>query len=230
MYQLPQSPCTCPDGPIQEASAHTRGFKEHSLTEPKQDMALLPHLTSRALNPASVACCLLQVIGSVCQLLTVSPPVGYGFLGNMGHAWVLHATPRSTAVPGLMNHPSAPLGSPWRAPKGKRREDPAEPSSPGSSPLQRKEQMGFAALSFVMLSYTLCFYCKRCPQPPPVMGIWVFASLNRLCVSEKPGLGLGHFNIPHIIWAEGWHSFWMKKHSLGGLVMPEAKYNICVVC
>ncbi|XP_053080806.1 uncharacterized protein LOC128316100 [Acinonyx jubatus] len=59
-----------------EAAAHTGDLKEHNLERAEAGRGIPMALTILNIKPASATCCLLQVMGSVRQLLTVSPARG----------------------------------------------------------------------------------------------------------------------------------------------------------
>lgn len=130
------------------------------------------------------------------------PPVGLWIPGPQGPCLSPPCNPPPKhSCPWLISHLSIQRGCLRGAPKGKRRE--ARPLPQAHLFSKGKEGLAALSLSFCL---TRCAFIYQVPTTPPATGIWVFASLNRLRVPERPGLGPDHFHIPHILWADGWHA------------------------
>ena len=123
-----------------EAAAHTGDLKEHNLERAEAGRGIPMALTILNIRPASATCCLLQVMGSVRQLLTVSPARGPVDTRHCG-PWL--SPPCSLRTPNSagtcqFTHPSSGGGleSPQRKEKGNFCRT-MPPSAPDSSPSPR---------------------------------------------------------------------------------------------
>lgn len=81
------------------------GLRHTIQKEPKQDAALNPGHSDQRLSPAAFC-----MSSALCQLVTACPFGGLGPPGNIGQAFILHATPRTPAALGSLVYPSIHWG------------------------------------------------------------------------------------------------------------------------
>ena len=151
--------------------------------DPKQDTALPLHLASWALDPAPVPRCLLQAIGSVCQPLPASLPMGLWVPGQYGPCLSPLCSPRVHSCLGSPAHPPIQWGTIGGPPQESRGLSLLTPTSlhtrlisfPGG-----RKRWDLQLCPWLFCPALCAFFVPGTHHPSPVPGIWVFASLSRL--------------------------------------------------